>query len=458
MNQRITGLARCGIALAAAIFACNNAVADDIVIKNARLIDGTGADPVEGVNIVVSGEFVTAVTTESVSMENALVIDAKGQTVMPGMINAHVHTTLEFLIPEDFDGDMDEDGIPLEYTISSDDDMKQYMANGFPRLMMQYLESGVTTIVDPGTHLPWGVEARDRINAGEFPGPNLYVSVIFTAPKGHPAVTVCDEEPWCVAHMGYQTRDAEDAREAVRRFVEMGVDGMKIVLDDGTDWDEDGIMGDAWLEPISEDVFHAIVDEAHKQNVPVLGHIFGLGNAELAVLAGIDAFVHYVPMESGSYETPGGYYLPELVNRHNLPMTITLNSADVEGAPEEEREEIQALVDGVYGQSVNAMMDAGVPIIFGDDFYIQSENAHPRPLMESEARAMHALGMSSMQVIVSATGNMARHPYVPHNYGTIRAGSLADILIVPDDPLENTAVMFRPDVVIKSGDVVVDKR
>ena len=458
MKQEHRGLIRQLIVLIVIVSAVNSAKADEIVITNARLIDGTGSIPVDNVNIVVSGQHVTSISHEEVNVDGAVVIDADGQTVMPGLINAHVHTTLEFLIPEDFEADMDAEGIPLEYTISSDEDMRKYLAEGFPRLMMQYLESGVTTIVDPGTHLPWGVEARNRINAGEIPGPNLYVSVIFTAPKGHPVVTVCDEEPWCAAHMGYSTRDPEAARDAVRRFSALGVDGMKIVLDDGTDWDEDGIMEEAWLEPISDEVFQAIVDEAHIQGVPVLGHIFGLRNAEFAVLAGIDAFVHYVPMESGSYETPNGYHLPDLVNRHNLPMTITLNSADVERAPEDEREEVQALVDGVYGQSVRAMMEAGVAIIFGDDFYIQSENAHPRPLMESEARAMHALGMTPMEVIVSATGNMSRHPYVPYNYGTIEVGSLADILIVPGDPLEDTSAMFYPEVVIKSGNVVVDKR
>ena len=74
--------------------------AGDLIVTNARLIDGTGAAPVDGVNIVVFNDRVVSVTRGKVSAKGTEVIDAKGRTVMPGMIDTHNHTSLNFRAPE----------------------------------------------------------------------------------------------------------------------------------------------------------------------------------------------------------------------------------------------------------------------------------------------------------------------------------------------------------------------
>ena len=440
MNTRVIT----GIALLLA--AISSAHAQELVISNARLIDGTGAEPRDGVNIVVTAGRIESIGSGDVDATGAVVIDAGGKTVMPGLSELHVHSSLQFLTDEV--EEMDPDTM-----LTSDEDMQRFMKETFPPRMMKFLDTGVTTIVDPGAYFPYIIELRDSVRSGKVLGPNMYVTGrLFTGPDGHPGSTVCSSHPWCVEHITVSTDDIDVAIEGARMLVAGGVDGLKLVYDDATD-EEPG------KGHLRKDVMEAIVQEGHRLGVKVLAHTFYIEDTRDVVKAGIDGLVHSTELEDGSYETSDGEYLPDLLVQHDVPMTTTirLDIDFINSLPEDERAEELAW-DANIGPSLRAMSDAGVVLMFGTDFEGIGLDPSPRKLIIDEINTLKRGGFSNAEIIEMATGNAAKHPLTPEDMGTIEVGKIADILVVDGDPLEDIETMTWPQVVILGGKIAVDKR
>ena len=425
----------------------------DMAIVNARLLDGTGAAPVEGATVVIDRDRIIEVTQGPV--DAAQLIDADGRAVTPGLTDAHVHSSLRFLIPDEVLAETMEDGYPSpEYSITSDEDMQDFIDNDLRPRMMEFLESGLTTIVDPGAYFPFIVQIRDMERSGEMIAPRMFVSGrLFTAPGGHPASTVCNSDPWCVEHITVATEDPEVAREGVRMLVDGGVDGLKLVYDDGSDW---GIEGG--FPRLSLDVLQAVVDEGHKQGVKVTAHVSGVEETVDSVLAGVDALVHAVePNEDGSYDVDGNNLIDLLV-RHDVPVVTTVGWFAPEVAPPEERERAMQMAE-LTGSALKAQADHGVTLIFGTDY--EGIGMDPDPRSEKlipETSVLRIGGFDEMEIFQMLTANAARHPLTPESIGTIEPGKFADILIVEGDPLVDVTTLFTPTIVIKGGQVVVDNR
>ena len=414
----------------------------DLVIINARLIDGTGAAPVTDVSILVSGDRIEAIRSGAVEVNGAIVIDANGRTVMPGLSDLHVHSTIEFWTDSDRFDFSDEEF--MEVAITSDADLEEFMAERLPARLRSFLESGVTTIVDPGGFWPFVVDVRDRVEAGELLGPRMYVvGPVFTAPGTHPASTGCNNEPWCVEHLTCATDDEEVARQCVRDLAESGVDGLKFVYNP---------------EGLKRNVMEAIIDEGHRHGLPVAAHVGPTDLVAHAVKAGVDVLVHAPLERNGELRTSEGEDLPVLLKRFNVPITTTVQWGDLNRVPEDRRERIIRAIETMVGPSLKAHQAAGVTLLFGTDFAGNGTPPDLRQLILSEINVLRLAGLSNAEVIQAMTGNMAKHPMTPEDIGTIEPGKLADIIIVDDDPLTNIESITYPWVVIKGGQIVVDKR
>ena len=436
-----------GAHLTAAILLFAGSAAADLVIENARVIDGTGAEAFTGATIVVSRDRIVSLDGSGAS-DDAYVIDAAGATVLPGLSELHVHSTVEFWT--DLEGD---DFYPdPEFAITSDADMAEFRAERVADRLLGFLDAGVTTIVDPGSFLPAAVEIRDQVNSGEILGPRMYVSGrLFTAPQGHPAVTVCNGNEWCIEHLTCNTNDAEVARQCAREIAASGVDGFKLVYDGG-DW------GPMHIEHMNKDVLFAIVDEGHKLGLPVIAHTSSVDDTADTIDAGVDALVHAVTDDGGELMTSDGRYLPELLNRFDVPMTTTVRFGDPENVPDEQRERAENAINKEIAPSLKAHDAAGVVILFGTDYEGIGTPADPRALIQSEIRVLRSSGFSEMDILVMMTGNSSSHPFTPADYGTVEPGQLADLLLVDGDPLSDLFLATNPKVVIKGGDIVIDKR
>lgn len=438
------------------------ASAGDLIVTNARLIDGTGSPPVAGASILISDDRIVSVTGGEISVKGAVVIDAEGKTVMPGLIDVHTHTTLRYQPPE---GEMEKAFLhvpPPNWAAFSDDKMRTYINGELRKHYRNFIESGVTTIVDVGGMFPWIIDLRERVKLGEILGPNLYVAGrFFTAAWGHPASSVCQGQAWCLENMTIATDDPEAAREGVRLLAKGGVDGVKLVYDGP----RDGAPAHRFADPgdhMKKEVMEAIIDEAHKVGLKAVAHTFTLADTMEVVKAGVDGLVHSTFRQGGSYQTPDGEYLPALINRFDVPMTTTLNFADDFGDwPDVISDETRAWVKNMLaeiGPSLRAMSDAGVTLMLGTDFIRWDEDSTPRNYLLEEARSLVRNGFSELEVIQMATGNGAKHPFTPDSIGTIRPGSFADVVVLADDPLKSIDAMFEPTIVIQRGKVLFDKR
>ena len=416
-------------ALSAWLFPFNTSA--DIIIKNARLIDGTGADAVDEVTIVVSGDRIVSLDGAGAD-PGAQVIDAGGKTVMPGMIDNHMHSTMEYRKDEDGSYSM-----PVRFSWTNEEELTEFLRERFPGQMMDILETGVTTIVDTGAIMPYIVEVRDKVNAGEIVGPRMYVAGrVFTAPGGHPAGGVCFGDEWCSKNLSCATNSETVARQCVRNLVAAGVDGLKLAFDNAEGFIPGGIP------KLKEDVMRAIIDEAHKVGVRTLTHTLTLDDTAIAAHAGTDGLAHSISTENGVLVTSYGESLPELLNRFDIPMITT----------------VQFPPGRNTGPSLQALTRGGVDLLYGTDYPHPFEKPRYAPHMQRELRTLLAGGFSEMDIIQMLTGNSRRHPFTPEDYGTIEVGQLADIIIVDGDPLEDIISVTRPLIVIKGGKVMVDKR
>jgi imidazolonepropionase-like amidohydrolase len=220
-----------------------------IALMHVSVIDGTGAAPQPDQTVVIDHGKITAVgaSTKFAVPSGAKVIDATGKTVIPGIVGMHEH----LFYPSTADG-------PLTA-------VEQFFS--FPPL---YLASGVTTARTTGSMDPYGdIEVKARVDAGKMLGPNFYLTTPYL--QGAPSL---------IPQM-YELKDADDARAFVRYWHSVGFTSVKAYVN------------------VTPDELRAGIDEAHKLNMKVTGHICSVGYNEAAEM-GIDNLEH------GPFGAPDG--------------------------------------------------------------------------------------------------------------------------------------------------------
>ena len=234
------------LALVAVLAAASAGAADDatLIVANGKVIVGDGTVLERG-TVVVAGDRILAVRADPVDAAAAKLIDATGKTVMPGLIDAHVHLTMEKLFEQPRD----------------DEAMESFVAGGLPERLRGFLEAGITTVMSPGDYWPAAVGVRDAVSTGELAGPRIRTAGrLLTAPGGHPAATFCGSldmkgpNPWCREHLTEEVATEGEAREAVARLAGEGVDLVKFVYED---------LGEPGVEPLAGELVDDIIAAAH---------------------------------------------------------------------------------------------------------------------------------------------------------------------------------------------------
>jgi imidazolonepropionase-like amidohydrolase len=426
-------------AAAALLLFAATAQAETLVLAGGRLIDGYGGPPLENAVIVIEGNTIREVGPEgTVNIPNgARVIDTNGRTVMPGMMDMHVH--LMILGHGDYDH--------WDETYPS-----QYRDVIMPISARQLLMAGVTTARDLGAPLEDIVAVKRRIERGEIPGPRMFVSGPFLQKSNTPLT----------ASFRWIVNGPEDARKKVRTIIAGGGDVIKVI-------DQDQMT----LEELK-----AIVDEAHKAGKTVAAHAHRSEEIRQALKAGVDCLEHTGLATKPGYEedvlaairernatlywcpTIEGLFLFEYTKQ--FPERIDDPRLKADLPPEIYRDVHESIRDvshldyfylvprrvPMLANKFRQLREAGVTLVTGTDSGIPL-NFHFDSTWR-ELKTFVELGMTPMDAIRAATYWPARM-LKQDNLGTIAPGKLADIIVIDGDPLTDISAVRHVVHVIKDG-------
>jgi len=416
--------------LASTAVAQPSATSQPIVLRAARLFDGTSDNVIRNGVVVVQGNRIVAAGANVDVPANAQVIDLGDATLLPGLIDSHVHLTEE-----------NEQNYYLNYfqTLMRHPAEQAILATTFAR---KTIDAGFTTVRNLGASDYVDVGLRNAINNGWAVGPRMLVAIhAIGATGGHgdsdpippskgfpplgPIDGVCNGPAECRAAVRYQIKFGAD----VIKFMPSG--GV-LSLSDPVDAPE-----------LSQDEMNAIVEESHHWGRKVAAHCHGDAAAKMAVIAGVDSIEHgsfIKPDTLTSMRDKGIYLVPTLLASDWI-------GGRLETFPPAIANKARAAIAARSEMFRNALR-LGVKIAFGTDSAVS-----PHGLNAREFALMTGLGMSPAAALRSATTGAASLLGVDDR-GALAAGKLADVIAVPGNPLDDIKVMERVAFVMKDGVVV----
>ena len=399
-----------------------------IALKAARIFDGTTDSVTLNGVIIIEGNRIKSIGGPIPA--NAQVIDLGDATLMPGLIDSHVHLTGEF-----------GDNYYLEYfqNLMRHPAEQAILATTYAR---KTIDAGFTTVRNLGASDYVDVGLRNAINHGWAIGPRMLVAVhAIGATGGHgdsdpipPTVGIPSLGP-----MQGVCNGAAECRAAVRYQIKYGADVIKFMPSGGVLSLSDPV--DA--PELSQDEMNAIVEESHHWGRKVAAHCHGDAAAKMAVIAGADSIEH------GSFIKPETL---QMMHDKGVYLVPTLLAGEWTGGradkfPPAIATKAKAALAARSDMFRNAVK-LGVKIAFGTDSAVS-----PHGMNGKEFALMTGLGMSPAAALRSAT-SVAASLLGVDDRGTLAAGKLADIIAVPGNPLSDITTMERVSFVMKDGVVV----
>ena len=396
------------------------------ILSNARIVDGTG-QVLPDRFIVVEGGSISDIRPMSdfPATPDGTVMDVTGRTVMPGMIDCHVHLSI--------DGDAD----PIAQVVS---DTAAMSVLRMARNAERTLAAGVTTVRDLGAKDHIDISFRRALDEGlATAAPRLILS-------GQP-VTMTGGHCW---QFGRQADGADDVRRAAREQIRAGADCVKLMATGGilTQGNE---IGAAQLE---EAEMRAAIEEADKAGKLTAVHAHGASGIKNGIRAGVQSVEHayFLDDEGIDLMLKRDVWLVPTAAAVDL---VVRNGVDT-GIPPDVVEKAEAAIESQRASCARALR-SGVRVAMGTDagtpWNRHGENAQ-------ELAALVSLGMGPMDAIRATTIRGAELLGLSDRLGTVEVGKAADILVVDGDPLEDISVLCAPEriaTVFQNGEIVAQR-
>ncbi|MBM4217389.1 MAG: amidohydrolase family protein [Gammaproteobacteria bacterium] len=401
-----------------------------MLIHAGRVIDGVSRESLRERTIVIDQGRITSIESgfRKPSPSDTL-IDLRKSTVMPGLMDMHVHLTSQQSRSSELDRfKKDAPDVAIDSVMFAE----------------RTLMAGFTTVRDLGDSFRASIALRNAINAGKVPGPRVFAAGKSIATTGGHADPT---NGWAVYLNGDDVgplqgvvNGPEEAAQAVRQRYKEGSDLIKITATGGVL----SIAKDGLNPQFTEEEIRAIVITARDYGFKVAAHAHGAEGMKRAVRAGVDTIEHGTFMDDETMalmRERGTWYVP----------TITAGRWVYERSKEEgffpsvvrpKAAMVGPQIQGTFARAYKA----GVKILFGTDTGVSAHGDNAR-----EFALMVEAGMPAMEAIQSATSVTAKFLNVDDRLGSVSVGKIADLVAVPDDPLVDITAMQRVYFVMKEG-------
>jgi len=427
MRFPVSAAAICALLLAGAADAAT-------LIHAGRLIDGVSDAARERVTIVVEGNRITAVEPGfRAATPGDEVIDLSAATVMPGLMDMHVHLTSEHSRRSELD------------SIKKGEADRAYDSVPFAE---RTLLAGFTTVRNLGDQFNVSIALRRAIEEGKLRGPRVFTSGRSIGSTGGHADSSNSWGPYLYSddpRLNTVCNGPDNCREAVRQRYQDGADSIKITATGGVM----SIAKSGTAPQFTDEELVAIISTAHDYSLKVAAHAHGTEGMKRAVKAGVDSIEHGTLMDEETMrlmKQQGTHYVPTI----SAGRWVYEKAQDPSYFPAIVRPKALELGPQIQRTFAKAWQ-AGVTIMFGTDCGVCEHGSNAR-----EFAYMVEAGMPVMAAIRSATIVPARYLGIDDRLGSIETGKLADIVAVPGDPRADVSVMQRVNFVMKDG--VVYKR
>lgn len=410
---------------------CSVSAVAETYIHAGTLIDGVSDKAVNGATIVIENDRIVAVHDGFVSSGgDDSIINLRDHTVMPGLMDMHVHLHMQHsktAYTEDFFME------PRDAALRGSMYAKRTLMAGF------------TTVRDLGDDGQNAVSLRRAIDAGWIVGPRIYCagkSLATTGGHADPTNGLNLELRGDPGPREGVVNGIDDARKAVRQRYKDGADLIKLTATGGVL----SLAKSGQNPQFKEDELKAIVDTANDYGMTVAVHAHGSEGMKRAVLAGVTSIEH------GTFMTDE---IMRLMKRRGTVYVPTILAGVWVGEKAQEADYFPAIVrpkaariGPVIQETFTKAYEAGVSIAFGTDTGVSPHGENAR-----EFELMVEGGMPEMEAIQSATMGGAQLLRVQEELGSIEPGKIADLVAVPGDPLADISLMKNVSFVMKAGTV-----
>ena len=405
-----------------------------VAFKGGLLIDGTGAEPVVNSLVLTEDDKIAYAGADKEIGPDYEVVDITGKTIMPGLIDSHLH----------FSGNL------------TDDDSDWVLEDVVQKTVVavqqahECLENGLTTV---GEISRSGIQIRNMVEAGVMKGPRVVATGLgFCRTCGHgdshklPSYYNDESHPWAERVDG-----PWDLRKAVRRRLRQNPDAIKIWSTGGGIWRWDQKLDQHYtLEEIQ-----AVVDECRMVGIPVWSHAEGYGGALDSARAGVHLIIHGqtlndecldIMAEKGIYFCPTIQFLNEWFKTYAPPYIPEVHD-QYPGDTVAEKE-----LNRVYANLRKAKAK-GIGLTIGSVSFCSSLTPYGTTAIGEMYSFVEKAGISEMDTIVAATKAGAEMLKVDNVTGSLAEGKSADLLVINGNPLENIRAIAveNMDVIMKEG-------
>jgi imidazolonepropionase-like amidohydrolase len=407
-----------------------------LVIHGGNLIDGSGKPTAVNGAIVVEGNRITSVGALPPDLRledrNVTTVDATGQWILPGLIDAHCHVSYGYPLVKG-EGKGKGTTRPEFSTLKS------------ARSVQKVLRSGVTSISVPGGTWFTDVGVRDAIKLGLMEGPRMYVAGRMVVTYG----CIEDDDPsWegIPDHsIGKLCNSADEMVTEVRRQAKHGVNFIKMA---------DSRSGESQM--LAREEIAAVVGEAHRRNLRVGIHSRGAGSTRAAAEAGVDWIIHADLATDADLEAVARAGMPIMPTATFLALVIDLGNRVGQEQLQIDVSRMKRHYD-LLGALMQKARKLGIKLLVGTD----TGNNSFTPYGENHAKELEVFvkhgGYTPMEAIVAATRDNAFAVGLEGQVGEIAPGRLADILVVNRDPIADITILNggrHVSWVIKDGKIV----